>query len=171
MIDIHRVEYYLQWQLSQYSDNLVAGPYVVCFLAEATDLLSIQNIRPALGPSGLLFSRYCGMKQLIHEADHSALFSAEVADERNVLPMYVFMVYTGTILSFTIVSEELLQYLRGRNSVMQKMRVVWSHGTVFLFCSTMLCEITECCYLMMFPTKMFGNLFACGFSFCVLLIY
>ena len=99
------------------------------------------------------------------------LLRLQISAVVTVLPVYVFMVYTGTILSFTIVSEELLQYLRGRNSVMQKMRVVWSHGTVFLFCSTMLCEITECCYLMMFPTKMFGNLFACGFSFCVLLIY
>jgi hypothetical protein len=43
------------------------------------------------------------MKQLMHDAYHSALFSAEVTNERNVLPVYVFMVYKGTILSFTIV--------------------------------------------------------------------
>jgi hypothetical protein len=50
MINIHSVEYYFQWQLSQYSDSLDAGLCVVCFLAEARDLLSIQNIRPAMGP-------------------------------------------------------------------------------------------------------------------------
>jgi hypothetical protein len=42
------------------------------------------------------------IKQLMHEADQSPLFSAEVTDERNVLPVYVFMVYTGTTLPFTI---------------------------------------------------------------------
>ena len=49
MIDIHGVEYLFQWQLSQYNDSLEAGPYVVCFLTEARDLRSIQNIRPTLG--------------------------------------------------------------------------------------------------------------------------
>jgi len=43
------------------------------------------------------------MKQLMHEADHPALFSAEVTVEMNVLPMNVFMVYAGTFLSLTIV--------------------------------------------------------------------
>jgi len=60
MINIHSVEYYFQWQLSQYSDSLEAGPYAVYFLAEAVDFHYIQNIRPALGPSGLLFSGRCG---------------------------------------------------------------------------------------------------------------
>jgi hypothetical protein len=62
------MEYYFQWQLSQYSDSLEAGPYVVCFLAEAVDLLSIQNIRPARGTFGLLFSGCCGSFHSI-EAD------------------------------------------------------------------------------------------------------
>jgi hypothetical protein len=39
----------------------------------------------------------------MHEPDHSALFSAEVTDERNVLLVYVF---TGAVLSFTVVLEE-----------------------------------------------------------------
>jgi len=50
MINIHSVEYYFQWQLSEYSDSIEAGLHVVCFLAEARDILSIQNIRPALWP-------------------------------------------------------------------------------------------------------------------------
>ena len=48
MINIHSVEYYFQWQLSQFSDSIEAGLHVVCFLAEARDIPSIQNIRPAL---------------------------------------------------------------------------------------------------------------------------
>jgi len=50
MINIHSLEYYFQWQLSQYSDSIEAGLHAVCFLAEARDILSIQNIRPALQP-------------------------------------------------------------------------------------------------------------------------
>ena len=50
MINMRSVEYYFQWQLSQCSDSLEAGPYVVCLLAEAVDFPSIQNIRPALQP-------------------------------------------------------------------------------------------------------------------------
>jgi hypothetical protein len=50
MIKIHSMEYYFQWQLSQYSDSLEAGLYVVCFRTEARDFPSIQNITPALGP-------------------------------------------------------------------------------------------------------------------------
>ena len=56
MINFHSMEYYFQWHLSQCSDSLEAGLYAVCFLAEATALLSIHNIRPAIGTSGLLFS-------------------------------------------------------------------------------------------------------------------
>jgi len=50
MINIHSVEYYSQWQLIQYGDILQAGPHVVCFLAQAVDFHSTQNIRPTLGP-------------------------------------------------------------------------------------------------------------------------
>jgi len=48
------------------------------------------------------------MKQLMHEADLLAVFSADVTDQCSVtvLPLYVFMVYTGTILCFTVVLEE-----------------------------------------------------------------
>jgi hypothetical protein len=81
MINMHSMEYYFLWQLRQYSDNLEGGPYGVCFLPEERDLLSVQNIRPALGTSGPLFSGCCGMKQLINEADHSVLFPAEVTDQ------------------------------------------------------------------------------------------
>ena len=80
---IHSVEYYFQWQLCHYSDSLDAGPYVVCFLTETRDLLSIQNIRPALRTSGLLFSGCCGVKQLMHESDHSPLFSAYISDQHS----------------------------------------------------------------------------------------
>jgi hypothetical protein len=47
-----------------------------------------------------------------------------------VLSLYVFMVYPGTYLIFTIVLEEWLQYLHRLNSVPQKMSAIWSHGTV-----------------------------------------
>jgi hypothetical protein len=60
MINIHCMEYYFHWQLSQLSDRLKTDPYAVCFLAEALDLLSIQNNGPALGTFGLLFSGCCG---------------------------------------------------------------------------------------------------------------
>ena len=62
------------------------------------------------------------MKQLMHEADHSALFSADLLHEADhsalfsadlqisavvtVLPLYVLMVYTGTTSTFTIILEE-----------------------------------------------------------------
>jgi len=51
------------------SDSLEAGPYAVCFLAEAVDLFSVQNIRPALGTSGLLFSGCCGSFPSVEAAD------------------------------------------------------------------------------------------------------
>ena len=37
------MEYYFQWHLSQYSECHEAATYVVCFLAEAIDLLSIRT--------------------------------------------------------------------------------------------------------------------------------
>jgi hypothetical protein len=49
MINMHSMEYYFQWQLSQYGDSLEVGPYVVCLLAEAVDF-PIQNIWSALRP-------------------------------------------------------------------------------------------------------------------------
>jgi hypothetical protein len=69
MINFYSMQYYCQWHLSQYSDSLEAGPYVVCLLAEARDLLSIQNIRPALGTSCLLFSGCCGSFPTVEAAD------------------------------------------------------------------------------------------------------
>jgi hypothetical protein len=68
MINFRSMKYYFQWQLSQYSHSLQAGPYAGCFLAEAIDLLSIQNIRPALGMSGLLFSGCCGSFRSVEAA-------------------------------------------------------------------------------------------------------
>ena len=68
MINLHSMEYYFQWHLSQCSDS-EAGPYAVCFLAEATALLSIQNVTPAIGTSGLLFSGCCGSFSSIAAAD------------------------------------------------------------------------------------------------------
>ena len=58
---------------------------MVCFISEAIDLLYIQNNRPALGTSGLLFNECCvsspALKQFMHEADHLSLISAEVTDQ------------------------------------------------------------------------------------------
>jgi len=72
------------WQLSQYSDSLEAGPHAVCLLAEAGDFPSLQYIRPALGPtfySAEVVDYPQVFKQLLHESDHSPLFSAEVTDQ------------------------------------------------------------------------------------------
>jgi len=54
---------------------------VVCFLAGATDFLSIQHIRPALDTSSLLFSGCCESFPSVGAADHLSLFFAEVTDE------------------------------------------------------------------------------------------
>ena len=70
IINIHSVEFYFQWQLSQYSDSIEAGPHVVCFLAEARDILSISRTSDqSWGPSGLLFSGCCGSFPSVEAAD------------------------------------------------------------------------------------------------------
>ena len=84
MININSMEYYLQWQLSQYSDSLEAGLYVVCYLAQARDFQFRTSDQPfahlascwvdAVSPS-------LAIKHLVHESDHLALFSAEVTDQ------------------------------------------------------------------------------------------
>jgi hypothetical protein len=68
-VNFPRMEYYCQLHLSEYSDSLEARPYVVCLLGDARDLLAIQNIRPALGTSGLLFSGCCGSFPSVEAAD------------------------------------------------------------------------------------------------------
>ena len=155
MINIHSVECYFQWQLSQFSGSLEAGLYVVCFLTEARDSLPIQNIRPALWHIWplvwwmlwILPQRWssCGMRLI---TQLYFLLRLQISAVVTVLPVYVFIVYARTILSFTVVLKQWLHYLRGHNSVPQKMRPVWSHGTVFLFSSTALFQNTEWCYLL-----------------------
>ena len=135
--NIHSMEYYFQWQLSQYSDSLEAGLYVVCFLPEARDLLSIQNIWPALGPISPPFQ---WMLQILpHRWSSSCmmlitnfyfLLRLQISAVVSVLPLNVFIVYAGISLPFTILLEEWLHYLHGCNSVLQKMSAIWSHGTV-----------------------------------------
>jgi hypothetical protein len=130
------------WQLSQYSDSLEAGPHAVCLLAEAGDFLSLhflslQYIRPAVGSIWTFIqwillilpnhSISCCMSLVTHLY---FLLRLQISAVATVLPLYVFMVYTVTSLPFTIVFEEWLQYLHGHNSVPQKMRAVWNHGTV-----------------------------------------
>jgi len=48
------------------------------------------------------------MKQLMREADHLPVLSADlqISTVVTVLPLYVVMVYTGTTLPFSIVFEE-----------------------------------------------------------------
>ena len=78
------MEYYFQWHLCQYSDSLEAGPYVVCFLAEAIDLLSIRTSDQPLAHLACsvdVVDPSPALKQLMHEADHLSLFSAEVTDQ------------------------------------------------------------------------------------------
>jgi hypothetical protein len=101
------MEYYCQWHLSQYSDSLEAGPYLLCLLAETKDLLSIQNIRPALGTSGLLFSGCCGSFSSVEAADYLYfLLRLQMSAVVTVLMVNVFMVYRGTALPFTVVLWE-----------------------------------------------------------------
>jgi len=113
MIKINSVEYYFQWQLSQYSDSLEAGPYAVCFLAEAGDFPTNQNIRPALQPiwpfiQWMLWilpqwwSSWC-IRLITYLYFLQRLQISAVV---TVLPLYVFMVQTGKSLPFTIVLEE-----------------------------------------------------------------
>jgi hypothetical protein len=151
MINFHSMEYYFLWCLSQYSGSLEAGPYVVCFLAEARDLVSIQNIRAALGTSGLLFSGCCGSfpctESSDHELDHLCVLFAEVTDECRCncgCGKCLHGVYRD---SFTFDLEEWLHYLHGRNSVWWKMSAVWSDGTM-CHPTVLCCVKTECCYLM-----------------------
>jgi hypothetical protein len=148
MINIHSVEYYFQWQLSQYSDSLDAGLYVVCFLEEARNLLSIQNIRPAVGPFWppvqwmLCILPQGWNSRCLRLITHLCfLLRLQISAVVTVLPLYV-MVYTGTSLPFTVVLEEWLQYLHGCNSVLQKLSAVWSHGTV-CHCTVLCCVKTE----------------------------
>jgi hypothetical protein len=85
MIKMHSMECYFQWQLSQYSDSLEARQYVV-FISRSIRLpfYPEHQTSPAVhlasysvdvvDPSPML-------KQLVHEADHSPQFSAEVTDQ------------------------------------------------------------------------------------------
>jgi hypothetical protein len=136
-------------QLSQYSDSLEAGPHAVCFLAEARDLLSIQNCRPFLGPIWppvqwmLWILPQCWNSWCIRLITHLYfLLRLQISAVVTVILPNVFMVFTGTSLPFTTVLEELLQYLHGCNSVPQKMRKVWSHGTV-CHCTVLCCVKTQ----------------------------
>ena len=58
------------------------------------------------------------LKQLMHLAVTQLYFVLwlQISAVVSVLPLYVFMVYTGTTLSSTVVLEEWLQYLHGHNS-------------------------------------------------------
>jgi hypothetical protein len=146
MINIHSVEYYFLWQFNHYSGSLDAGLHVVCFLAEAKNIPSIQNIIPALEPIWP-FIQYMFWILPQHWNSWSMrlvthlyfLLRLQIAAVVTVLPLYVFMVYTGTSLPFTIVLKEWLQYLCVSNSVPQKVRAVWSHGT--LCHPTLLCGV------------------------------
>jgi len=98
------------------------------------DLLSIQNIRRALWPIWhfiqwmlwILPQRWRSWcMRLITHLYH--LLRLQISAVVTVLPMYVFMVYTGTSLPFTIVLKE---WLLVCSSVLQKMRAVLSYGTV-----------------------------------------
>jgi hypothetical protein len=83
---MHSMEYYFQWHLSQYSDSLEAGPYVVCYLPEARDFPFIQKIQTSPGShltscSVDVVDPSPALKQLMHEADHSFLFPAVVTNQ------------------------------------------------------------------------------------------
>jgi hypothetical protein len=143
------VEYYFQWQLSQCSDSLDAGPYAVCLLAEAVGLPSIQNIRTALQPIWPLIQwilwilPQCWNSWCIRLITHLYfLLRLQISAVVTVLPLNVCMVYTGATLPFTIVLEELLQYLCVCNSVAQQMRGVWNHGTL-CHCTVLCCVKTQ----------------------------
>ena len=93
------------------------------------------------------------MKQLMHDSGHSALFSADFTHQCSVtvLPLYVFMVYTGTVLSVTVILESWNTVLIQQYCVVSKQRMLLSDD--------------------LYPTGMLGNLCAFWFSLCVMLIY
>jgi hypothetical protein len=65
--------------------------------------------------------------QLMHEADHSSVIAE--CNCSCATPVCLHGVHRD-IFTLSIVLEEWLKYLHGRNSVPQKMSAVWSHGTV-----------------------------------------
>ena len=137
------------WQLSQYTDSLEAGPHAVCLLAEAGDFPSLQKIGPTLGPIWpfiqwmLLIppkrSSNCFVSLIIHL---HFLRRLQISAAVTVLPLCVFMVYTGTSLPFIIILEQWLQYLCVNNSATQKVRAVLNNGTV-CHSTVLCCVITQ----------------------------
>ena len=124
---------------------------MVCFLAEARDLHSVQNIRPTLGTFVLLFSGCRGMKPLIHEADHSPLFPVEVTDQYGC----------------NCASPECLHGMH--RDIFTFYHCV---GGMASISAGMSCQNSECCYLMIgIEHGRLETSVHVGFSFCVLLFY
>ena len=122
MINIHSVEYYFHWQLSQYSYSLEAVPHVVYFLAEARHIFCIQNIRPALVSicppvQWMLWILPQHWNSCCVRLITQLYFLVTDGCSCNCASPFFFVVYTGTILSLTIVLEEGLQYLHGHHFV------------------------------------------------------
>jgi hypothetical protein len=119
---------------------------VVCFLAEATDLLSIQNIRHLVSCSVDVVDPSPALKELMHEADHSPL-SSEVTDQCSCnCASYVCLhgVLHRDIVTF-------YHRVEGMTACMQFCPTE-NEGSIELlnsvsFYSTVLCQNTECCYL------------------------
>jgi hypothetical protein len=102
-MNFHSVECYCQWQLSQCSDSLEAGPYAVCLLAEARYLLSMQTSDQPLARlacSVNVVDPSPAQKHLMYEADFSPRLQMRAVV--TVLVVHVCVVYTGTALSFII---------------------------------------------------------------------
>ena len=89
------------------------------------------------------------LKQLMHEADHLSLFSAEITDQCScscASPECLRGVATDN-LTFCLCFGGMTAISMRWNSVPQKMRVVCSHETSVSSYSTALCQNTECCYM------------------------
>jgi hypothetical protein len=124
------------------------------------------------GPSGLLICWYCrslALKQLMHEADHSPLL--ELSAVLSVLSLNVFMVYTGISIPLS---------LFWRNDLNICMDVILSPRKWVQYGVMEQCAILQYCVVSRHrlwlshdqcQTWKLGKFYACGFLFCVMLIY
>ena len=117
-----------------------------CFLAEAVDFPSIQNIRTVhlavVGPSPVF-------KQLMHEADHSALFSADVTDQCscNCASPLCLQAEHRDIFTFYHCVGGMTSISMCKSFFPTENEGSMESWNIVLFYSTMLCYNTECYYL------------------------
>jgi len=95
------------------------------------------------------------------------LLRLQISAVVTVLPLYIFMLYTGAVLPFTIIWEELLQYLC---VILTCRKREWC-GVMELCLIMQYCVVSKHKILLCDDSIEHGNLCACWFSFCLLLIF